>query len=79
MIAQAGTTKQLTDIPTGQEGIVARFTNDLIGGKLMAMGLLPGSKVAVIRKAPFGGSWYVKAGNFYLALRKGEAASIVLK
>ncbi|MCG8329522.1 MAG: ferrous iron transport protein A [Chitinophagales bacterium] len=79
MIAQAGTTKLLTDISIGQEEIVARFTNDLIGGKLMAMGLLPGTKVRVIRKAPFGGSWYIKAGNFYLALRKGEAASIVLK
>lgn len=45
----------------------------------MAMGLLPGSRVAIVRRAPFGGGWYVKVDNFYLALRKEEAASIVLQ
>jgi len=61
------------------EGVVSHFTNDDIGGKLMAMGLLPGSRVALVRRAPFGGVWYVKADNLYIALRKEEASSVVLR
>lgn len=45
----------------------------------MSMGVLPGSHVEVVRKAPFGGGCYVKVDNFYLALRREEAASVVLK
>jgi ferrous iron transport protein A len=45
----------------------------------MAMGVLPGSQIEYIRKAPFGGGCYVKVDNVMLGLRKAEAASIVLK
>lgn len=61
------------------EGVVSHFTNDDIGGKLMAMGLLPGSRVVLVRRAPFGGGWYVKVDNLYIALRKEEASSVVLR
>ena len=78
MVAERHSGRQLTSLPLGQEAKVAHFTNDLIGSKLMTMGVLPGSNLQILRKAPFGGSWYVKVGNFYLALRKAEAESIVL-
>jgi ferrous iron transport protein A len=45
----------------------------------MAMGILPGTSIKVIRRAPFGGGCYVKADNMLLALRKDEACSIVLR
>jgi len=60
-------------------GIVAGFTNDQMGSKLLAMGVLPGSEITVIREAPFGGGIVVKVDNNYLALRKQEAACILLK
>jgi ferrous iron transport protein A len=78
VIAERHSGQQLIDLPLGQEAKIAHFTNDLIGSKLMTMGVLPGSSLQILRKSPFGGSWYVKVGNFYLALRKVEAESIVL-
>lgn len=55
------------------------FSNDQVGSKLLAMGVLPGSKIRVVREAPFGGGIVVKVDNNYLALRKQEAACILLK
>ncbi len=45
----------------------------------MAMGILPGSVVKIIRRAPFGGGCYIKADNILLALRKDEACTIVIR
>jgi ferrous iron transport protein A len=59
-------------------GYVARFLDERIAGKLMAMGVLPGSHVRLIRRAPFGGGWYVKVDNLLLALRQQEIECIVL-
>lgn len=44
----------------------------------MAMGVLPGSRIELRRRAPFGGGWYVKVDNLLLALRQCEVDSIVL-
>lgn len=45
----------------------------------MAMGVLPGSQIALVRQSPLGDSLYVQADNQILALRKAEAACIVMK
>jgi ferrous iron transport protein A len=47
--------------------------------KFMAMGVLPGAVVKIVRQAPFGGGCYIKADKLLLALRREEAASIVLR
>lgn len=59
-------------------GRVERFSDPRLGGKLMAMGVLPGSRIELRRRAPFGGGWYVKVDNLLLALRQCEVDSIVL-
>ena len=59
-------------------GQVAHFSDPRLGGKLMAMGVLPGSRIELRRRAPFGGGWYVKVDNLLLALRQCEVDSIVL-
>ena len=79
MVATIVRGKPLSESKPGVEAFVSHYTNEQVGGKLMAMGLLPGSRVAIVRRAPIGGGWYVKVDNFYLALRKEEAASIVLQ
>ncbi|MBK6947935.1 MAG: ferrous iron transport protein A [Haliscomenobacter sp.] len=33
---------------------MSHFTNDRIAGKLMAMGILPGCAIKVVRRAPWG-------------------------
>ena len=79
MVATITSKKQLSTAKAGKEGVVSHYTNDNIGGKLMAMGILPGSRVALVRRAPFGGGWYVKVDNLFIALRMDEASSVVLK
>lgn len=69
----------LSKIRPGKSGAIASFTDSKMATKLMAMGLLPGSLVKLIRKTPLGNTFYVKANDhFYIALRKQEAACIIL-
>ena len=79
MVATVQQQQPLSATPRGTAGTVSHFNDSSIGSKLMAMGVLPGSQVRVVRKSPFGGGCYVKVDNFFLALRKEEADSIVLK
>ncbi len=68
----------LSDLEVGQSGTVANFKDDLVAGKLMTMGVLPGSLVQLIRKAPFKGGVYIKVDGCHIVLRDSEAAFIVL-
>ncbi len=43
------------------------------------MGILPGSRVEVLHRAPFGGGLYIKADNLLIALRSEEAEAIVVR
>ena len=63
----------------GKGELVSHFINERVASKLMAMGILPGSSIQLVRKSPLGGGWFVKVDNTYIALRKQEAACIVLK
>jgi len=50
-----------------------------LAGKITAMGVLPGTLVEMVRRAPFGSAYYVKVDGIRLALREEEAASIMLE
>ncbi len=69
----------VTQLKEGSWGKVSRFTDHVMAGKLMTMGVLPGSKVQVVRIAPFNGGYYLKVDGMNLAIRSGEASSIVLE
>jgi Fe2+ transport system protein FeoA len=43
------------------------------------MGVLPGSLIEMIRPAPFGQTYYIKADGVRLALRKEEAQNILVE
>lgn len=79
MVATLAVGTQLSKVEPGKAGFIARFTNDQIGCKLLTMGVLPGSRVEVMRTAPFGGGLVVKVDSNYFALREQEAACILLK
>ena len=68
----------LSKINVGGFGKIAHFTDDLIAGKLMTMGVLPGSMVKVVRIAPFHGGLYIKIDGSNMVLRQKEAEKIVL-
>jgi ferrous iron transport protein A len=71
--------KNLSLISPGEIGILAEYTNTLIAQKLLSMGVLLGSKIEVLRSAPWGGGLIIKADNLIIALRKKEAASLLIR
>ena len=79
MIATLTAGKSLLGAKAGSEGTIAHFTDPYVAGKLMAMGVLPDTRIKLIRRAPLGGGIYVKVDDYLLALRDEEAACIVLK
>ncbi len=68
-----------TQLPIGRPGRIVQFADEQVGSKLMAMGILPGSRITVIRRAPFGGGYYVRVDNLVLALRKQEMENILCR
>ena len=70
---------KLTDLKIGQKSIVQNFSDSKMGGKLMTMGMLPGSLVELVRKASAGKTFFIKVNGFGMAVRKNEAANILLE
>ena len=69
----------IKDLLEGEQRIISHFTDELIGGKLMTMGLKPGCIVEVIRKTNRNRTYYLKSNSNRLAIRENEAATIELK
>jgi Fe2+ transport system protein FeoA len=69
----------LADLKENEEGFLLRFEDEHLAVKLMAMGVLPGSRLRMIRKNSSGKTLYVRVDQMHLAIRKSEAACIVLK
>ena len=70
--------KSLRGFTKGDFGKIKGYTNERIAAKLISMGFLPGNQLQLIRKAPFGGAFYVKSGSYVIALREKEAACILM-
>lgn len=69
----------INDLRLGQSGLV----RGILGGgalsqRLMAMGLLPGTTVKLIRIAPLGDPITVETENCQLSIRRAEAAGLEL-
>lgn len=79
VVKQQSDIQEFSKISAGLTTTVAGFTNDRLASKLMAMGILPGSTLKLVRKAPFGGAWYVAVDQQFIALRRQEAAAILVK
>lgn len=79
MVAAINLDRILSATMPGKGEFVSHFSDEQVASKLMAMGILPGSRIELVRKSPLGGGWFVKVDNTYIALRKQEAACIVLK
>lgn len=71
--------RRLLQVPLGEQVRIVRINDLMIAKRLFAMGLLPGTMIALIRRGLFTGSCYVKAGTLSLALRKQEAEAIEIE
>ena len=71
--------KILSCAKVGVKGVVSYFKDEQVACRLISMGLVPGSTIEILHKAPFGGGWYVKSESLHIAMRNEEACSIVLR
>ena len=70
--------KELNALEPGHSATIRSFSDEATACKLMSMGILPGSTVKLVRKAPFGGAIYIKADNQQFAIRNSEAECVML-
>jgi len=71
----------LDRLPFNKEAIIFKLLPESLPfrHKLLAMGITPGCRVSVIRKAPLGDPIEIKIRDFLLCLRCKEAATIAVK
>ncbi len=75
-----GKTMSLADLQPGQTGRVTRIGGrGAVRQRLLDMGILPDSKVELARIAPAGDPIWIKLAGFEIALRKEEAADVVVE
>lgn len=63
----------------GKAGMVLRvdsITNFDLKERLMTMGLLPGTRVKVLRSAPLGDPMAIGLRSYHLAIRRRDAACV---
>lgn len=71
--------RSLPDLKINESARAMAFSDSALACKLTAMGFLPGALVEMVRQSPFGSAFYVKVDGVRLALRKEEAASILIE
>lgn len=71
--------RTIPDLKQHESARTIAFSDPALAGKLTAMGVLPGTRIELVRRAPFGNAYYIKADGVRLALREDEAASIMLE
>jgi len=70
----------LDELPVGAEGtVVAVRCERAVARRLMEMGVLPGTRVEVVRVAPLGDPIQLRLRSYSLSIRRREAAGIVLQ
>ena len=71
--------RTLDQLPIGESAVVHRIDCDRrVGGRLMEMGLLPGTRIEMVRRAPFGDPLEIRLRGYLLSLRSADAAEVSL-
>ncbi|HHB77699.1 MAG TPA: ferrous iron transporter A [Saprospiraceae bacterium] len=70
--------KQLFNKGKGPIRTVQGFKNPQVASKLLSVGILPGSQLQIIRRAPGSYVYYIKVDDVSIALRKNELEAIIL-
>jgi ferrous iron transport protein A len=64
--------------PDHSAAITAVHATGMAGERMAALGLLPGRRVAVLRRAPFGGPLHLRIGPTELMIRRADARAVLL-
>ncbi|SFC15554.1 ferrous iron transport protein A [Flexibacter flexilis DSM 6793] len=78
-MSQPSSPKSIADLKVGQKGRINAFTDAEMSLKLLEMGCLPGSEVSVVGLAPLGSPMCINVSGYNLALRREEAATILIQ
>lgn len=78
---EAETNTYLREMTQGSQGRIIGYEKARGGykGKLLSMGLTPGTKFTVIRVAPLGDPVEILVRGFHLSLRKQEADALIIE
>ena len=71
--------RTLSSLKPGESAFVQVLDECLFTCKLLNLGILPKTKVTLVRKSPFGGAYYIKLGSHQLAVRTEEADTIFIE
>ncbi len=72
-------TSRLHEIEPGRTVWVIRVNESNGNGRMLAMGLTPGTRLRIERVAPLGDPIEVRVRGYSLLIRKSEAAQIVVR
>ncbi|HCB92337.1 MAG TPA: ferrous iron transport protein A [Selenomonas sp.] len=68
----------LKDGRTGMEVRIDSIGESSLKSRLMTMGLIPGTRVKILPSAPMGDPIAIRLRSYHLALRKADAAQVVV-
>jgi len=69
----------LGDLKPGERARIERIEGGgALRRRMMDMGIVPGVELEVVRRAPWGGPLQVRLKGYYLAMRRGECAKIIV-
>jgi len=69
--------RSLDALEPGEGGVIARLGGDpSVARRLMELGLVPGTRVHVVRRAPLGDPIELAVKGVHLSLRRSEASHI---
>jgi len=67
----------LDDLAPGEVGVIVSLDGDsMVARRLMELGLVPGTPVEVVRRAPLGDPVELRLRQVHLSIRRAEAARI---
>lgn len=70
----------IDSLEIGQTGTIVKVEGDSkLMKRLSALGCIPGTELALLRKAPLGDPLVINFRGFSLAIRKKDAASIFVE
>lgn len=71
----------LNDLKPGQKGLITDVTstNTALISRVMALGIVPGEAIELLRRAPLGDPLQIKAGATYISVRKADSEFIKVR
>ena len=70
--------RSVADLRIGEQATIQSFSDQVMSLKLLEMGCLPGAQICLTAKAPLGDPICLKVAGYCLAMRKSEAATILV-